>query len=163
MNGDGTGFKAVVTLSPEIGAFFPVFAPNGRSIRFYAQRCFTKPSYHCHGNLMLMDPNGKHLRAIPNSAFAMDASFSPRGTFIVFDRNGNVFRMRANGTQTHQLTNIVSLIGTQRPSYSPDGKQIVFLNTAGDHITVMNSSGSDQHAVNVGSLGAANPAWQASR
>jgi Tol biopolymer transport system component len=87
-------------------------------------------------------------RGIPlTSGEARDPSWSPDGLWIVFatrrDGNGEVYRVRPDGTGPENLTRSPSDEG--QPAYSPDGKLIVLTSdrdAGASHLFIMGADGS---------------------
>jgi imidazolonepropionase-like amidohydrolase/Tol biopolymer transport system component len=77
----------------------------------------------------------------------MSVDVSPDGKQLVFDLLGDLYTLPIGGGEAHALTH--SIAWEMQPRFSPDGKQIAFTSDAGggDNIWVMNSDGSDVHAV----------------
>jgi TolB protein len=102
-----------------------------------------------------MEPDGSGLMRLtrtPGGAQSIFSDWSPDGRWIVFDsdRTGNVqvFLMRADGTQVRQLTHNPGFNGD--PTFSPDGRRIVFTHAAPDtpsNIWTMNLRGGDWRRV----------------
>jgi Tol biopolymer transport system component len=73
-------------------------------------------------------PDGTGLRQLTHVAkghAAGSPEFAPDGTRIVFTIDGQVWVMNADGTGQRQLTRQPGLVN-QQPSWSPDGRKIVF-------------------------------------
>ena len=92
------------------------------------------------GGIHTILPSGHGDRVISSMGFA--ASWSPTGRRIVFGDTGNIYTMRADGTDVRQLTFDGQ---NQSPSYSPSGGRIVFQSPAG--ITTMKADGSNRQVI----------------
>jgi Tol biopolymer transport system component len=90
------------------------------------------------------------------------SAWSPNGGRIAFVARGGVWTMSATGTQLKQLTKGKG--DTLAPSWSPDGKQIVFVDLAARHGTnyslyVIGSNGRGLKKIVRGARYQNNPAW----
>lgn len=87
------------------------------------------PNYH----IQVMNVNGSELMDItpPNLLYIGDLSWSPDGQYIAFaawkDDAWRIFKIKPNGTGLIQLT--IDKVGGSGPSWSPDGKNIMFLSS----------------------------------
>lgn len=98
-----------------------------------------------------MDPGGTGAFRVTNVRGTEVGAWSPDGRKLVFERRGlevdarsnqtDVFAMNADGTDQHPLT---SDGASERPSFSPDGRQIAFIRVVGGQrqLFVMNADGS---------------------
>jgi Tol biopolymer transport system component len=102
-----------------------------------------------------VQPNGHGLRQITSlGGDALNADWSPDGEKIVFeldtDAGGSVEVMNADGSHIRNVTSSVACCSGQ-PSFTPDGKQIVFErynpDTNDDAIWIMNADGSNPHRI----------------
>lgn len=124
MNGDGTGLTNL-TPGPQDSAWAAT-APRGSTIAFSrvsdaeGQRLYTMNTRT--GATKLVTP-------APSELADAQANWSPRGNKLVFVRlsesGSELFVVRKNGRDLTQLTNTPTRTEFQ-PSFSPDGKQIVF-------------------------------------
>jgi hypothetical protein len=91
-------------------------------------------------------------------------SFSANGRRIVFQRqvgpppdtHGQIFVMRANGTQAERLTHSGAGVNNAHPSFTPDGSQIVFQRGRG-RIMIMDADGSGVEQIGQGFAPAVSP------
>jgi len=94
----------------------------------------------------------KVLTSFPTGAYAEASQYSANGKWIVFDAlvvgQWDIWKMRQDGSRLKQLTNDAN--DDLVPSWSPDGKKIVFARDAG-WIWVMNADGTHAHQLTVGS------------
>src|SRR5690606_19119496 len=90
----------------------------------------------------------------------MNISVSPDGKTLAFDLLGDIYTMPISGGEATRLT---SDIGWQmQPVFSPDGKHLAYTSdeAGGDNIWVMNTDGSNAHAVTNETFRLLNsPAW----
>jgi TolB protein len=112
-------------------------------------------------HLIIMNANGSGLIDItpPNSPPKIEfLSWSPDGQYIAFDawkdEARQIFKIKSNGSNLVQLT--FGKNGGSSPSWSPDGKSIMFASSNPDildstgvagapQIYIMNSNGADTH------------------
>jgi Tol biopolymer transport system component len=87
-------------------------------------------------------------------------SWSPDGRWIAFIAGGNVWRMRADGTQKTRLTKTASL--EDQPAFSPDGKRIVYVDamTGLSELWVMHANGSHPTELTRDPVSDGAPSWQ---
>lgn len=98
----------------------PAWSPNGAYIAFYSvNRDGTE------ADLYLYDFNTNSLTQLTNDpGLELDPAWSPDGSEIVFSSDGDIWVIRADGTQARAITNDE---GNQRePAWSPDGKFIAY-------------------------------------
>jgi tricorn protease-like protein len=94
-----------------------------------------------------MGPRGEDLTRLTNDpASDNDPDWSPDGTQIAFVRNGDIFVMKADGSDHINLTNTLPPMVEEFPTWSPDGNQIAFDSNRDDpfgtSLYVMNADGS---------------------
>ncbi len=118
------------------GDFHPVWSPSGSTIAFYSDRS-------TEARIWLIESDGTNLRKFPLEIPGIaDFSWSPDGGQVVFSANERVMRQDAprpefgidsqkdlfiascDGTDLRRVTKGVGM--AMMPSWSPDGKQIVF-------------------------------------
>jgi TolB protein len=88
--------------------------------------------------IAVIRPDGSGLRLLTRSRHDRHPAWSADGTRLVFDRRGDVYGVRANGTQLRRLTR-GSATDTE-PTWSPGGGRIAFLRN--DALFIMRSDGS---------------------
>ena len=84
-------------------------------------------------SLFTMRPDGSAKRRVAPGAH--DPAFSPTGKKIAFERNGNIWTMRANGSHVRRLTH--GPAEDSAPSFSPSGKRLVFFRFVFDKIDAL--------------------------
>lgn len=92
----------------------------------------------------------------------MNVNISPDGQTIVFDLLGDIYTIPATGGQAKALTSDIAW--QMQPSFSPDGKYIVFTSDegGGENIWMMNPDGGQKHAISNETFRMVNsPAWSA--
>jgi Tol biopolymer transport system component len=87
-------------------------------------------------------------------------SWSPDGRWIAFIAGGNVWRMRADGTQKTRLTKTPSI--NEQPAFSPDGTRIVYQDdmTGLSELWVMHADGSRPRQLTRDPVSDSAPNWQ---
>src|SRR4051812_23475428 len=117
----------------------------------------------CGGEIYSMNADGSGLHSLTNNPYEDKyPAWSPNGREIVFQSQRNcremtgvtrtcvneIFKMNADGSNQTRLT-MATGFTDQFPSWSPDGKEIIFTRTPvsefGQQTYVMNSDGSNQH------------------
>jgi Tol biopolymer transport system component len=94
--------------------------------------------------------------------FQGDPAWSPDGSRIAFTSNrtgrSGIYVMRADGSRTRRLT--ISEDGDVRPSWSPNGKKIVFARSGRGRLYVIDADGRRLRALTRGvGLADSDPAW----
>ncbi|MEI2775974.1 MAG: hypothetical protein V9G19_08370 [Tetrasphaera sp.] len=77
------------------------------------------------GNLFTMSADGSGLAKLTSGGGVGDAAYSNDGTKIAFHKKGDLYVMKANGTQVVRLT-ATPTVSETNPSWSPDGTQLAF-------------------------------------
>jgi Tol biopolymer transport system component len=121
-------------------ASFPDFSPDGRRIVFGAITPTAADPASSH--LFVVNRDGSGLVQLtagaPSDAFP---AWSPDGRRVAFIRDGQVWTMRANGSDSRQITSDPAP-KDQLPDWSPDGRRIAYM--SGGDIWVMNADGGRQ-------------------
>ena len=127
----------------------PAWSPDGKKIAFVSSRDGNEEIY-------VMNANGTNpVRLTVDGSSDQNPAWSPNGQKIVFDSDRDldyyrqIFIMNADGSNLGRLT---TSDDSSNPSFSPDGKTIVFLVFHNPHffprsdIFVMNADGTNQVA-----------------
>jgi Tol biopolymer transport system component len=151
VNAVGTGSRQLVETPASIENF--AWAPDGRSIAFAASDYESSevPAF-------VVDADGMHLRRIGTGT----PVWSPSGTLLAFQRSGDIWVARPDGSGTRQITRGIPEDGNPfLPVWSPDGTKLA-IGESGD-IWVVNADGSGQRRLTQGSRYGytdSDPAWQ---
>jgi Tol biopolymer transport system component len=110
-------------------------SPDGRAVAFVSGRADVGNQPE---NIWVVNADGSGAHDVSNSAFKdHDPSYSPDGSKIVFSSNRNdpggvsgghyeIYIMNADGSSQTRLTNTSAVDTSFEPSFSLDGKRIVF-------------------------------------
>ncbi len=153
MNADGTGVRRL-TKHPA-PSFQPTWSPDGRRIAFVSLR----PNFEIY--VINIDGSGeRHLTPGPKWIGDSAPTWSPDGLWIAFsssrlkDGNPEIFKMRPNGSKVTRLTFTDTATEVSPddgfPSWSPDGRSIVFSSTRADgqhDLWVMRADGKNPRQV----------------
>ena len=170
INADGTGAAFLVDDYGNFGTGEPAWSPDGRRLAFYSSR---HKSYNLAGDaaIYLINADGSGLTRLTNSPSAAQwPAWSPNGMKIAYVQQScinadctvqgprAVYTVNVDGSGVTRLTN--SIIGEDKPTWSPDGTKIAFVR--GDSISdvyVMNADGSGQQRLTDGQFPVATPSW----
>ncbi len=146
-------------------SLLPHFSPDGRRIVYASTKSGSSQIW-----IMNADGSGQTQVTRGFGAQFPDANapkWSPDGSKIAFwsgfeTQYGEVWTMRADGTDARQLTDQPGTISSDNPAWSPDGTKLLFDTNRqiSPQIWVMNADGSDQHLlVDIG-IGNTQFSWQ---
>jgi Tol biopolymer transport system component len=137
------------------------WSPNGRRIAF-----FRGSGYH--GRLYVARPNGTARKPVISWAVAFRPDWSPDGKLLAystdsFNENGptlEIMLVPASGGQPHALTTAPTPAQVVYPSFSPNGKFVVYqdgeIASPGGQLWVIGVDGQGNHRLTQGG----EPAWQ---
>ncbi|MFN0277839.1 MAG: hypothetical protein ACKVRN_04470 [Pyrinomonadaceae bacterium] len=147
MNSDGTG--QVRLTNNNVIDQIPAFSPDGKKIAYVSQEA----SNSLAAKIKIMNSDGTNqteltsvtMNRFPNWAEweYSSLSWSPDGSKIAFDDEGEIFTINVDGSNRTNLTNHDA--DDIAPAWSPDGSRILFTSNRVGYSTMhtMNSDGSD--------------------
>lgn len=117
--------------------------------------------------IKVVPPGGGVERTMYGTSGAGDATYSPDGKLLVFDRSTRagccqIYTVHIDGTHLRQIT---TNLDNEDPAWSPNGKQIVFSRRARSGIAqlyIANADGTNLHALTKGAIGGSQPDWSTS-
>jgi TolB protein len=128
MNADGSDQHAVTHTLPRVNDAWPTWSPDGKRIAFARESGAGSAIY-------VVGVRGDGLTRLTKGASSLDTqpAWAPDGTEIAFESDvfllpGQIFAMKPDGTRRHQLTD-PGVGASSRPSWSSDGKLIVFMSS----------------------------------
>ncbi|MCB0335495.1 MAG: PD40 domain-containing protein [Bdellovibrionales bacterium] len=157
-NEDGSNMK---DLTPANGAIdvSPSLAPDGRQMAFVSNRSGGP-------QIFVMDiASGATKRvSFVNSSYCTSPAWSPMNDKLAYvcraDRGFQIFVSGIDGSSPFQLT---SSGDNEDPSWSPDGRMLVFATTFGRgpryNLAIMGADGSNAQQITFGRFGDTDPAW----
>ncbi len=144
------------------------WSPDGKRIAF-TRDAYTKPEQY---GIFTIGADGSDLRRVtPITMNVDDPAWSPDGNLIAFQSPPeptegviqSIYTIHPDGTGLKELTGSLGLGGSNGASWSPDGRHIVFSHFPGMNgvadLYVMNSDGSDMHAIAETPLNENSPFW----
>ncbi len=96
------------------------------SIDVNAKILFSSHHVHENWNIYVMDDDGSNVTLLTNEGTVWAPKWSPDGTSVVFTRGGSLWLMNADGTNIRRILDSPQFTNDTFPSFSPDGKYIVF-------------------------------------
>ncbi len=142
----------------EIFAYFPSWSPDAKRIVFSEFPCDgCRPEIHVIG---ARPARGKNWLGRP-IGYGRYPRWSPSGKLIAFvDASGGVYVMRADGSHRRLITK--GGLAADGPSWSPDGKRIVFARQVSAvrwRLYTVSTNSGHLRALTSGRVPALNPAW----
>ncbi len=116
------------------GASFPFWAPNSRSIGFFADD----------GRLKRIDLDGDAVRVLANAPLPRGGTWNSEDTILFVPATGPVFRVSATGGDRTQVTRIAAQQSSHSfPRFLPDGNHFVYSVTGGPEVRGVYVAGLD--------------------
>ena len=159
MRTNGTNRKVVANATRLQGNGAPEYAPTGMRIAFYRSTYNKNGQGIAKSNLFVRNGNRNTNITARNSAQFFNPVWSPNGKMLLALRGQRtIVSMKPNGTGVRVLITVSGAhTGVSAAVYSPNGKQIAYLQCAGDcgdpslkgqgSIWVMNANGTGKHRV----------------
>jgi len=119
----------------------PTFSPDGSRMAFVSDQGGSAAVY-------VSSANGGPATRLTNTGKATDPAWSPTGEYIAFvNRETDIYIVRPDGSGLKALTG--GMGRNYRPSFSPDGRMIVFASDRSGRMQlyVMNASGGRAHVL----------------
>jgi len=148
-----------ITSTPGVIDVSPYWSPDYSRIVFTSNRAGGPQIY-------TMRADGSEVRRVSfvTSNYCTDPRWSPKGDRLAYvcraDGGFQIFSSRPDGSDALQLT---SFGNNEDPSWSPDGRYIVFSTTLGRgrqyHLALMRDDGSNLRQLTTSRLGDSAPAW----
>lgn len=106
-----------ITNSPNFNESSPDWSPDGSKIAFEGGKGSS--------DIYVMNSDGSKFKKMTECADGCYLpDWSPSGEYIAYENNGNIYTMKANGSNQ---TKVMSGAYNTLPRWSPDGKQLAFL------------------------------------
>jgi TolB protein len=135
----------------------PTWAPDGRRLAFVSDRVGAPQIY-------VINRDGSGLRALTSEGYNTNPCWSPTEDVVVYDRlitaqRSDIFRVNVTTGQIDRLT--ANPWSSEDPSFSPDGRQIVFSSNRGGpfQLYVMTARGGHVRRLTTGPGPYGSPAW----
>jgi len=158
MNADGTRAVPLSTSSSQAVAW----SPDGSKLAYTVVSDLGRQSA-----IYLMNADGSDQHVLTSVGGGAHAAWSPDGSRLVYegyepDKSTDLFTINADGSNRVNVTNTGLTVFERDPSFSPDGKRIVFANNSLCGLETIAIDGSDRQPVFRDCLFTFinNPAWQ---
>jgi Tol biopolymer transport system component len=153
--------QAVATPTPDERAAEPLVLP-GTNGDIVFDRYVSGSGSDEVKKIMSMTADGKDLKRLVRNG--REPTWSPNGRKIAFVRNGDIFKMNADGSKVTRLTRTNAYESS--PAWSPDGRRIVYsrikeMNSgfSGDLFTMSHQGGEVVRVTKSPNKGEDSPAW----
>ena len=126
----GKGKKAL-TDTDDRNEWGPAWSPGGTKIAFLREQPFTREdgSTGSQPDIWVMKADGSEQRKITdNPAFENGLTWSPDGTKIAFEQDGDIWTIAPDGLGRTNLTDTPEAVEVN-PDFSPDGQKLAFAGT----------------------------------
>jgi Tol biopolymer transport system component len=148
--------------SPREHGIFTMRASDGGDLVRLTPRNGTSPNYSPDGaQVVFLGVQGPRGACIPHAPSPSGGTFTcPPGTYRIGEIDGSVFVVNADGTGLHRIASHMNLWHIPPPSWSPDGRWILF--SAGSAIYVVHPDGSGLRRITLDwprLLHASSPSW----
>jgi Tol biopolymer transport system component len=163
VDADGTGLRTLVATKASEGS--PSWSPDGRWIVFAKDR-----TGRGHTDLYVVRVStGKVSRLTPTNAREENEAvpaWSPDGRWIAYERHGEIWVMRSDGSRPRALGKVAAYSVEWAPDWSPDSRLIAFESNGrtssvnpSSEIWVMRADGTGKKRLTHNSILDTSPAW----
>jgi len=130
-----------------LGVIEPAWSPDGRRLTYVA------PAREGATDLFVVDADGSHRGRLSRTGTVDELApdWSPDGKRLVFERAGEIFVLRADGTSERRL------VGGWEPAWSPGGRRIAFVRD--DRLHVVSARGGRGRELTAAPGAQSAPAW----